>query len=35
VPMLTIGFEEVPPSIVEVTPSVLRHFGVERLTRAA
>jgi len=35
VPMLTIGFDSVPASIVDVTPTVLRHFGVERLTRAA
>jgi Type I phosphodiesterase / nucleotide pyrophosphatase len=35
VPMLTIGLEQVPESIVDVTPAVLRHFGVERLTRAA
>jgi type I phosphodiesterase/nucleotide pyrophosphatase len=35
VPMLTIGLQQVPASIVDVTPAVLRHFGVERLTRAA
>jgi hypothetical protein len=35
VPMLTIGLEQVPESIVDVTPAVLRHFGVDRLTRAA
>jgi type I phosphodiesterase/nucleotide pyrophosphatase len=35
VPMLAIGFDVVPTSIVDVTPAVLRHFGVERLTRAA
>jgi hypothetical protein len=35
VPMLAIGFDSVPASIVDVTPAVLRHFGVERLTRAA
>jgi type I phosphodiesterase/nucleotide pyrophosphatase len=35
VPMLTIGLPEVPASIVDVTPAILRHFGVERLTRAA
>jgi hypothetical protein len=35
VPMLTIGLEQMPASIVDVTPTVLRHFGVERLTRAA
>ena len=35
VPMLTIGFDSVPASIVDVTPMVLRHFGVEQLTRAA
>ena len=35
VPMLTIGFEHVPASIVDVTPTVLRSFGVERFTRAA
>jgi hypothetical protein len=29
VPMLTIGFDEVPESIVDVAPAVLRHFGVE------
>jgi predicted AlkP superfamily phosphohydrolase/phosphomutase len=33
--MLTIGFDAVPASIIDVTPTVLRHFGVERLTRAA
>jgi hypothetical protein len=27
--MLTIGFDEVPESIVDVAPAVLRHFGVE------
>jgi predicted AlkP superfamily pyrophosphatase or phosphodiesterase len=35
VPMLTIGFDAVPQSIVDVTPSVLRHFGVQPLSRAA
>jgi hypothetical protein len=35
VPMLTIGFEHVPASIIDVTPTVLRHFGVGRLIRAA
>ena len=35
VPMLAIGLDEVPRSIVDVTPAFLRHFGVERLTRAA
>jgi predicted AlkP superfamily pyrophosphatase or phosphodiesterase len=41
VPMLTIGLETEPESIVDVTPAVLRHFGVEplpyarALTRAA
>jgi hypothetical protein len=35
VPMLAIGLDSVPSSIVDVTPAVLRHFGVERLTRAA
>jgi predicted AlkP superfamily pyrophosphatase or phosphodiesterase len=35
VPMLTIGLEQMPASIVDVTPALLRHFGVERLTRAA
>jgi predicted AlkP superfamily pyrophosphatase or phosphodiesterase len=41
VPMLTIGFETELESIVDVTPAVLRHFGVEpppyarALTRAA
>jgi hypothetical protein len=34
VPMLTIGFDSVPESIVDVTPTVLRHFGVA-LSRAA
>jgi Type I phosphodiesterase / nucleotide pyrophosphatase len=29
VPMLTIGFDEVPESIVDVAPAVSRHFGVE------
>src|SRR6478609_190618 len=29
VPMLAIGFNSVPESIVDVMPSVLRHFGVE------
>ena len=29
VPMLTIGLETEPDSIVDVTPAVLRHFGVE------
>jgi hypothetical protein len=29
VPMLTLGFDAVPESIVDVTPAVLRHFGVE------
>jgi predicted AlkP superfamily phosphohydrolase/phosphomutase len=27
--MLAIGFDTVPESIVDVTPTVLRHFGVE------
>jgi hypothetical protein len=35
VPMLAIGFDAVPQSIVDVTPAVLRHFGVEPLSRAA
>jgi hypothetical protein len=41
VPMLTVGFEAEPESIVDVAPSILRHFGVEppryarTLTRAA
>ena len=35
VPMLTIGLEQMPASIVDVTPAILGHFGVERLTRAA
>ena len=41
VPMLAIGFDPVPESIVDVAPAVLRHFGVEpppyarALTRAA
>ena len=34
VPMLTIGFDAVPESIVDVTPTVLRRFGVA-LSRAA
>jgi hypothetical protein len=34
VPMLTIGLEVQPESIVDVTPSVLHHFGVA-LSRAA
>ena len=29
VPMLTIGLDGVPKSIVDVAPAVLRHFGVE------
>jgi hypothetical protein len=29
VPMLTLGLDAVPESIVEVMPTVLRHFGVE------
>jgi len=29
VPMLTIGLEEQPASIVDVAPAVIRHFGVE------
>jgi Type I phosphodiesterase / nucleotide pyrophosphatase len=29
VPMLTIGLDGVPESIVDVAPAVLRHFGVE------
>jgi predicted AlkP superfamily pyrophosphatase or phosphodiesterase len=35
VPMLAIGFDAVPGSIVEVAPTVFRHFGVEPLSRAA
>jgi hypothetical protein len=41
VPMLTIGIEAQPQSIVEIAPAVLRHFGVappayaRTLTRAA
>ena len=41
VPMLTIGLDELPESIVEVAPALIRHFGVEpppytrALTRAA
>jgi predicted AlkP superfamily pyrophosphatase or phosphodiesterase len=41
VPMLTIGLQEQPQSIVEIAPAVLRHFGVDvpgyarSLTRAA
>jgi hypothetical protein len=29
VPMLTVGLEEEPRSIVDVMPLALRHFGVE------
>jgi len=29
VPMLTVGLERVPSSIVEVAPAVLEHFGLE------
>jgi Type I phosphodiesterase / nucleotide pyrophosphatase len=29
VPMLTVGFDRVPASIVDVMPLVLEHFGVE------
>jgi hypothetical protein len=35
VPMLAIGFDAVPGSIVEVAPAVFRHFGVQPLSRAA
>jgi hypothetical protein len=41
VPMLTIGLDAAPESIVDVAPAVLEHFGVEpppyarALTRAA
>jgi hypothetical protein len=41
VPMLTIGLDVQPQSIVEIAPAILRHFGVEppayahSLTRAA
>jgi hypothetical protein len=28
VPMLTVGLESLPGSIVEVMPAVLEHFGV-------
>src|SRR5439155_26369002 len=41
VPMLTIGIDVQPQSIVEIAPAVLRHFGVaspvyaRTLTRAA
>jgi Type I phosphodiesterase / nucleotide pyrophosphatase len=41
VPMLTIGFDTQPRSIVEIAPAALQHFGVEppsyarSLTRAA
>ena len=35
VPMLAIGFDALPRSIVEVAPAVFRHFGVEPLSRAA
>jgi hypothetical protein len=34
VPMLTIGFDAVPESIVDVKPAVLNQFGVA-LSRAA
>jgi hypothetical protein len=29
VPMLTIGFDAQPQSVVEIAPAVLEHFGVE------
>jgi hypothetical protein len=29
VPMLTIGVDAQPQSIVEIAPAVLQHFGVE------
>jgi hypothetical protein len=29
VPMLTIGLDAVPESIVDVAPAILQHFGVE------
>ncbi|HWJ31556.1 MAG TPA: alkaline phosphatase family protein [Gaiellaceae bacterium] len=41
VPMLTIGLDEPPESIVDVAPALIRHFGIEpppytrALTRAA
>jgi Type I phosphodiesterase / nucleotide pyrophosphatase len=41
VPMLAVGFDTLPGSIVDVAPAVMRHFGVEpppyarTLTRAA
>ena len=41
VPMLTIGVDSQPQSIVEIAPAIIRHFGVEppsyarSLTRAA
>jgi len=41
VPMLTIGLDELPESIVDVAPALIRHFGVtpppytRALTRAA
>ncbi|MFL5952209.1 MAG: alkaline phosphatase family protein [Gaiellaceae bacterium] len=41
VPMLAVGFDTLPESIVDVAPAVIRHFGVEpppytrALTRAA
>jgi hypothetical protein len=41
VPMLTIGLDAQPRSIVEIAPAVLEHFGVQppayahSLTRAA
>jgi hypothetical protein len=41
VPMLTIGLDLQPQSIVEIAPAILQHFGVQppayarSLTRAA
>jgi predicted AlkP superfamily phosphohydrolase/phosphomutase len=41
VPMLAIGLDTLPESIIDVAPTILRHFGVEpppyarALTRAA
>ena len=29
VPMLTVGLERLPRSIVEIAPAVLEHFGIE------
>jgi hypothetical protein len=35
VPVVSVGVDARPRSITELTPAVLRHFGVERLSRAA